>query len=177
MTADAKAGAVNYILTRKITPNVVKFGADGPAIEAAMKALGEQFKLAPIPATAYHGDANAGNFMVNNDGTVGVIDFDKMQWSLNKQGEGIDTGAADLARFGQSLETLHPGKLTTAEADALRAAFEKAYFDAMAGTGVTPAVLDAAKKMYAVETEIAAMNAGKYTPAQTAERIKAILGI
>ena len=172
MTPDAKAGAAKYIMDKKIEPHVADFAPDGDAIKVKMLALVEAFKLAPVPATAYHGDANAGNFMVAGE-TVNVIDVGTMKYSL-KNGVGADTGAADLARFEQSLETLHPGKLSAVEADHLKAAFEQAYFAAI---GIPAADLQAAKILYAVEVEIAAMRAGKYTKEQSRDRIKALLGI
>jgi len=174
MSPEAKAKAAKYIIDRKIEPHMADFGADGPAIMAKMLELIERFKAAPVPATAYHGDANAGNFMVDGD-QVNVIDVGAMQYSL-KDGKGVDTGAADLARFEQSLETLHPGKLTPAEVKRLREAFEAAYF---AATKISPADLEAARIMYAVEVEIAVMRANpkKYDTPTSIARIKALLGI
>jgi hypothetical protein len=88
-----------------------------------------------VPATAYHGDANAGNFFVHDYNQVsgsykdlGLIDVGSMVWSVDKQTrKGIKTGAADVARLLGSLETLLPGKLTSAELYVLRDSFIRQY--------------------------------------------------
>jgi hypothetical protein len=138
------------------------------------------FYEAPLPASAYHGDANIGNFVVSTEGTgaaakttVGVIDVGSMKWSVTAAGDGNKTGAADVARFLGSFETMFPGKLTGAEMARLRTAFERAYF---ADVPAAQADFEAAIKLYGVELEIAALNKGA-PPAEVIGRIKTILGL
>ena len=98
----------------------------------------DDFMSAEVPATVYHGDANAGNFALsgNNNSDLTVFDVDKVQWSVPDGAldrptgavDGTKTGAADVARFLNSLETLAPGKLTPGDLRDLRSAFNDAYF-------------------------------------------------
>jgi hypothetical protein len=69
---------------------------------------------------------------------------------------------------------LHPGKLTADEAKRLREAFEAAYY---AATGINKVDLEAARILYAIETEFAAFRGGMYDKDQMTARIKALLGI
>jgi hypothetical protein len=106
----------------------VKARVEGPILNA--------FLAAKVPATAYHGDANAGNFVMNTDKTkpVDVIDVGAMSFSVNDAGRGTKTGAADVARFLGSLETLQPGALAPDELGTLRTAFLKTYFKTSSNT-------------------------------------------
>jgi hypothetical protein len=98
----------------------------------------QDFLSAEVPATAYHGDANAGNFALsgNDNSKLSMFDVDKMQYSLpdhalegNLAGvKGNKTGAADVARFLNSLETLAPGKLRPQDLQALEQSFKRTYF-------------------------------------------------
>jgi hypothetical protein len=118
------------------------------------------FENAPVPASAYHGDANAGNFILDGD-RVQVIDVGYMRWSHGQGSNvGTATGANDLARFVTSLETLHPGRLTDEEVGRVRVAFYARYFQAFNAHGhnLQAADMTAAIRIYRVETEIAAYN-------------------
>lgn len=104
----------------------------------AERKMYDEFIASEVPATAYHGDANAGNFALsgNNNSDLTMFDVDNMKWSVPKgafEGDlanvkGTKTGAADVARFLNSLETLAPGKLRADELNALRQEFKDAYF-------------------------------------------------
>src|SRR5262249_4495375 len=41
-----------------------------------------KYVASKVPATAYHGDANTGNFMVDGQGKVSTIDLDTMKYSF-----------------------------------------------------------------------------------------------
>jgi hypothetical protein len=154
----------------------VKAQLEGPMLRA--------FLDTEVPATAYHGDANAGNFFVNDYNEVtgsykelGLIDVGSMVWSVDKHtGKGIKTGAADVARLLGSLETLCPGQLTPAELQALRSDFMKTYSKQYRGEArhdLDLAKYEQAAKWYRIELEVAVIK----SDARAKVRIQKILGL
>jgi hypothetical protein len=153
----------------------VKAVLEGPVLQA--------FLDADVPATAYHGDANAGNFIVHDYTAsagykdLGVIDVGSMTWSVDKStGRGTKTGAADTARLLGSLETLHPGYLTSAEVRYLRGEFMKTYAaqyraDARRELGLVS--YEQAEKWYRLEMEVAVLK----SDARAKPRIMQLLGL
>jgi hypothetical protein len=142
MSREAKLSDANHLLDKNFRTgqDVAKVKAAlGEADFARVKAALEgpvlhSFLEADVPATAYHGDANAGNFIVHDFDSrtgykdLGVVDVGSMKWSVDDNtGKGIKTGAADVARLLGSLETLHPGKLTSGEVRVLREEFMGKY--------------------------------------------------
>lgn len=134
----------------------VKAALEGPMLRA--------FLDADVPATAYHGDANAGNFIVNDYNSetgfkeLGVIDVSAMRWSVDMQtGKGTKTGAADVARLLGSLETLRPGELTTTELGTLRSEFMRAYsgqYAKQTGRAANTRAYGQAVNWYRIEMEV-----------------------
>jgi hypothetical protein len=182
--------AVADIRDRKLVGIQAELAPDYAAIRAAFLLCITGFENAVVPATAYHGDANAGNF-IHNGGQVRIIDVGAMQWS-HAAGVGNSTGANDLARFTTSLETLHPGALDAGEVTQIRNAFLARYYLRCAhhGLAANAANQDDAIKIFKVETEIAVMRGAitKLGPApaphllaaaQNAgrDRIKGVLGL
>ena len=125
-----KLSDANYFLSKNFrdgsnvaTVQSILGNDDFARVKAKLEgSLLDAFLAAKVPATAYHGDANTGNFILDGYGPnpknskeskfkkLGVIDVGSMQWSMSG-GKGIKTGAADTARFLGSLETLLPGAL------------------------------------------------------------------
>jgi len=144
MTAQAKKDDADYFIKKAFTTNGDKvrrvLGDDFDHVEIKAKGtMYDEFMAAEVPATVYHGDANAGNFALsgNNNSELTMFDVDKVQWSVSpgtldgpQSGKitGTRTGAADIARFLSSLETLAPGKLRPDELLALREKFKEVYF-------------------------------------------------
>ena len=134
----------------------VKQTVEGPMLDA--------FLAAKVPRSAYHGDANAGNFLVDKYddkketfGDLAVIDVKSMAHSLEPGStRGIKTGAADVARFLISLETLAPGVLSATDLHELRGAFLKMYFAEykVGGRPVDRAAYGVAERWYQLELEI-----------------------
>ncbi len=136
----------------------IKRAAEGPVLDA--------FLDARVPRSAYHGDANAGNFLVDGFDEkkqrftdLGVVDVKSMQWSLEGESlSGTKTGAADVARFLASLETLDPGKLRPSELTKLRTHFLATYYKnyqvGVKRTSVDPASYEAAERWYRLELEL-----------------------
>jgi hypothetical protein len=131
---------------------------DYAQILAAFNQAVTRYENAPVPATAYHGDANAGNFILDAEDSVHVIDVGYMQWS-HQGNVGTSTGANDLARFITSLETLKPGALDGGEVAQIRGVFTTAYYEQcrLRGLAVDANNMADAIKIYRVETEIAVM--------------------
>jgi hypothetical protein len=187
MTKEAKLSDANYFLDKSFRDggeDVAKVKSilgdtDFARVKAQLEGpLLEAFLAAKVPATAYHGDANTGNFFLDEykpnpkkrgEGTfekVSVIDVGSMQWSLEAPGKAGDgttngnkTGAADVARFLGSLETLTPGALAPREIAEIRREFEKVYYNSFARNHH---VLDrtnyaAAEKWYRIEIQVTAM--------------------
>jgi hypothetical protein len=155
MSEKAKESDADYMLEKNFDDKgrntaAVKrgLGADLDAVKAAVTKLRDKFVKAKVPATAYLGDANAGNFVVGkHDATKGyqdlrLIDVAPMRWGMDPKdpkvadandprwqpGEkGKATGAADLSRFLGSLETM--GSLKPAEIDHLRDVFMRTYVE------------------------------------------------
>ncbi|HEY0992269.1 MAG TPA: phosphotransferase, partial [Kofleriaceae bacterium] len=181
MDPAARASDAGYVRGKLTNPDTQgRLGPDADDIVAAFDAQVVQFMADPVPRGAYHGDANAGNFMIDGDG-VDVSDVGTMQWSLDRTVPGLvgnRTGIADVARFRESLETLAPGALHPDELAHLRATFDDAY---AAATGVDPGHIRAARRIYAVEAPLAVL---RYNTARdpaidrrVVANIKAILGL
>ena len=130
----------------------------------------------PVPATAYHGDANAGNFIVDSDSKLHVIDVGTMKYSLDAQGKGNDTGAADLGRFVESVEVAAEGRLSPADIQRIQHSFLAEYF---ASTKLSPADFYAGIKLFRVELEIAVINHATTQEERNASvnRIGSLLGV
>jgi hypothetical protein len=146
----------------------------------------QDFLSADVPATAYHGDANAGNFTLsgNNNSDLTMFDVDKVQYSLSDHAlegnlagvKGNKTGAADVARFLNSLETLAPGKLRADELQELEMAFKDRYFKKYrVGSdehGVSRTEYEKAERWYELEMELAIV----VTDPAAKERILRLVG-
>lgn len=190
MTNEAKLNDANYMLDKNVRGGSdvaqvraslgdrdferVKARLEGPELES--------FLAAKVPATAYHGDANAGNFLVGggyNDETgykeLAVIDVAQMRWSLDEKHKGTKTGAADVARFLESLETVAPGTLSETELQRMRDAFMKRYLKFLAekGHGVDRAQFDQAERWYRIEMELAVIK----SDATAKPRLLQLLGL
>jgi hypothetical protein len=127
-------------------------------LREALQAKIDKYMAAKVPATANLGDANTGNFIIGPDGKVKVIDVGTMKWSVDGKGQGQGTGAADVARFLESLQSKRPGALTPEEVAQLTTAFNQAYFAEMHGK-VSPADLDAATTIYRAQLEMSIIRA------------------
>lgn len=184
--------AVASIRDVKLPGLQVELAPDYAAIHAAFLLAITGFENAAVPATAYHGDANAGNFILDED-HVRIIDVGAMRWSHDGAGPaGNSTGANDLARFTTSLETLRPGALAANEVAQIRAAFLQRYYQqcGVRNLAVNAGNMRDAIKIFKVETEIAVMRGAiaKLGPAPAAhlltaarnagrDRIKGVLGL
>jgi hypothetical protein len=165
-------------------------GADFDRVKAAIDGnLRTKFYDAQVPATANLGDANAGNFMVSkHDAARGyqdleVIDVGAAKWSFDGNptvgAKGKGTGAADLARFLGSLETMFPGNLRPHEVQALRDKFMWAYL-AQYKTGKSPGFQSNyadAEKWYRIELELTVLADPSGNQAATKKRIMTMLGL
>ncbi len=184
MTKEAKLSDANYMLDRSF-----RAGADVAAVRAA---LGERdfdsvkeklegpmlqaFLDAKVPATNYHGDANAGNFILSGtdeDGRfaeVAVIDLDKMRYSIEEGTQAATrTGAADVARFLGSLETLQPGALSPVEVTVLRKAFSRQYsaqYLVTAGHDLDTSQYAKAESWYRAELEVGRLKSDAHAKAR-----------
>jgi hypothetical protein len=159
-TMEQKTSESDYTL-RKLEGIRAQIGeAHYARIRAALEVQVAAYKAAKVPATAYHGDANTGNFIVGPDGKLRMIDVGSMQWSLDGAGKPKGTGAADVARFLESLESKRPGSLTPEEVAQLTKLFNDTYFHEMHGK-VTPADLDAATAMYRAQLEISIVKSAR----------------
>jgi hypothetical protein len=100
-----------------------------------------------------------------------------MTWSVDKHtGKGIKTGAADIARLLGSLETLYPGKLTTAELSDLRKDFMRTYsshYRADARRELSLGSYDQAERWYRLELEVAVLK----SDSRAKPRIIQLLGL
>jgi hypothetical protein len=152
-TLEQKTSETNYTL-QKLEGIRARIGENHFArIRAALELQIAAYKAAKVPATAYHGDANTGNFIVGPDGKLRLLDVGSMQWSVDSAGKPKGTGAADVARFLESLQSKRPGALTPEEIAQFTKRFNDTYFHEMQGK-VTPADLEAATAMYRAQLEI-----------------------
>ncbi|MFT3697350.1 MAG: DUF4157 domain-containing protein [Kofleriaceae bacterium] len=162
MTLEAKHADVDYVLEQSFKEG----GRDAAATRIALgedyervAALIEKNVVAPffdasVAATAYHGDANLGNFIVDKK-TVSVIDVESMRWSIDDKGHGTKSGAADVARITEALAMT---KLSPQEVRMLTSAFTDAYLKNPAvplGAGFV-----AARRWYAVQFELSILAKG-----------------
>lgn len=151
-------------------------------IKALLDAAVAKYIASDVPATGYHGDANVGNFIIGNDGKLSTIDIGNMQYSF-KDGKPVGTGAADIARFLESLESKRPGALTPEEVKELTTLFNETYF--AQNKSASPADLEAATLLYRAELEMAviksaspdATSAADTTAVGAIGRLDALFGI
>jgi hypothetical protein len=109
-----------------------------------------------------------------------MFDVGSMKWSValdaNKQIpkdadgvpqlEGRSTGANDVGRMLESVESMTGGALTQGEIGDLHDAYAQAYRDTyveLTGTVIEDQDLSAATKLYRIETELAALGNGDKT--------------
>lgn len=154
MSRTAKESEADNLIRKMIKIEPLVEPAVYEAIRAQVIDRISRFYNADIPESAYHGDANIGNFAVGPGGKVTTFDVGTMKWSLDASGKPIATGAADVARFAVSLTSDHPGMLTPAELAAVRAEFARAYF---AATGTTHDGLLPAVRFYQIDMELGIM--------------------
>jgi predicted unusual protein kinase regulating ubiquinone biosynthesis (AarF/ABC1/UbiB family) len=181
MDPTARAAEARHIRSKLTNPDTHgRLGPDADDIVAAFDVQVAQFMADPVPRGAHHGDANAGNFMIDGD-NVDAIDVGSMDESLDHSKPGLvgtRTGIADVARVRESLDTLAPGALQPDELAQLRAAFDDAY---LAATGIDAAHIQAARRIYAVETQLAVIRFNRdRDPAidrRAVDSIKTILGL
>jgi hypothetical protein len=104
------------------------FGDTYDLVKTRAAALKARLAGVKLPATAYLGDTNAGNFAIDSDSNVGFFDVNSMAYSRNKTTGRFDkSGAADFARILGSLETMYPGRLSDAEVKGVCDAFFDEY--------------------------------------------------
>lgn len=133
MTSAAKAGEIQRLLeVLASAPVRAALGEDHAEVMRALrKTVFPKFEAAELVATAYHGGAEVESFFVGGgyDKDKGFADLATYNVSESrnsfKDGEGIATGIADLARFTDSLESL-PG-MAKGEIRELKRAFFDAY--------------------------------------------------
>jgi aminoglycoside phosphotransferase len=180
-------GDANYMVEKNFhsdrdRPIRAALGDDFERVRAAVdvgSSAYESFVTANLPASVYHGDANAGNFIISGSGAkteVGMIDVGAMQYSM-KDNKRVGTGAADVARLLESLETMQTGKLTPAELTDLRDSFEKSYvaeFARQTHESLDQRSFDAARRWYTVELELTVLRGGDPT---AKGRILRLLGL
>jgi len=150
--------------------------------KALLDAAAAKYIASDVPATGYHGDANVGNFIIGKDGKLTTIDIGNMQYSF-KDGKPVGTGAADIARFLESLQSKRPGALTPEEVKNLTNHFNETYFSK--NKSATPADLEAATMLYRAELEMAVIDAASPERASVEDttfvgalgRLDALLGI
>jgi len=154
--------------------------ADRDAVVARLDLRIQEMGAANLPASAYHGDANAGNFIVDG-GNVNVIDVGNMRWS-HAGADGNKTGINDVAKYLGSLETLHPAaanRLQPAELAQIAAAFVPAYLLEFnqGGRNVTQADLTPGIAVFKVEQLIAAFHGHTIDGPTFRNRVKGVLGL
>ncbi len=140
-----------------------------------------EFVRARVPATLYHGDANAGNFILDADLNVRLIDVgnlgrSQVEAGQPRAGQPKETGANDVARFLESLESLRPGALTPPEIQELTHTFNESYF-AHATYGVTEADFRAATQLCRLELEFIIVGKDPAHRVDALGRIHRILGM
>jgi hypothetical protein len=98
------------------------------AMTAQLKDISKQFEGAKLKATVAHGDAHVGNFAARKDGSVSMIDSETLYRSVGDQGQGIATGASDVGRYIESIETQGRALgMSPTEIMKVQRAFEEAY--------------------------------------------------
>jgi hypothetical protein len=191
MTREAKLDDANQLLDKNfrdggdhvLQVKAVLGEADFRRVKNMMEGpMLRSFLDADVPATAYHGDANAGNFIVHDyaEGQgykeLGVIDVGSMKYSIGETGKATKTGAADVARLLGSIETMYPGKLTPVELAEQRERFMETYmanYRAVARRDLNLKKYRQAERWYRLSFEMMALKSDSSAKA----RILQILGL
>lgn len=137
----SKKDAINAVPSQPGPTNMEK-------LQGYIKELGKAYLEARLRASVTHSDANAGNFIFRPEDAVdaapmllSVIDVATMEQSIDRNKQGMKTGAADVGRFLQSLLTGNPGKIEPALFAELQESFWRGYRPdpAVAAPPVVPA--------------------------------------
>ena len=183
MTREAKQKEIDRVMHDLDNATSTLGAARVARIRAALGLAREAFLAAELPATAAHGEADAGNFLVHGwdekDKTfrdLGMIDVESMRETLVGgkgawQQRGTGTAAADIGRFLESLEAMAPGKLTDGERTDLHDAFVDQYFKA---TPSRAQPVERALDWFRIGAELVAVKNGD---ASAASRIDRLLGL
>jgi hypothetical protein len=172
MSDAAKRSESTYLVGTKLERARPYLGDHYASVKAKIdQDVVPDFKRAAVPASNNLGDANAGNFIVDPSGKISLIDVGLMSWSLDSKQRGTGTGAADMARFVESLGTLHPGALTDAELVSLRVEFEAVYAE---HSGVDMADFKLAERYYQVDMYLGII---RDDPDRILPRLLAVLGL
>jgi Ser/Thr protein kinase RdoA (MazF antagonist) len=176
VAAAQKQSEVDYILGKLERQRSAFQAEEFARIESTLRnKIVPGYVQSSLPATAYHGDANIGNFMVDGS-NVRVIDVGSMKHSLDGNNRGKSTGAADVGRFMQSLEASAGGHMTGAEIKDVQDHFLAAY---VAASKVPRGELGDAMTLFRAELEIAAIQFAKSAKEKQAAvvRLGALLGL
>lgn len=124
--------------------------ADLDAVSPVIGSLMDQFAIANVAASYAHGDAHAGNFSVEKNGKVSVIDSETLFRSVGETGLATAPSASDVGRFAESLRTFgSESGLTSEEIVQLQTAFLASYKEQYQSYGHGPSSgFDVATKFY-----------------------------
>ncbi|HEU0032037.1 MAG TPA: hypothetical protein VFQ53_15495 [Kofleriaceae bacterium] len=157
--ATHKQNEAKFIMTKfgmVRSKNDSKHFTTGETLDRIERTLWDQiipkFVASPLPATAYHGDAHAGNVVVDEQLNARPIDLTAMKWSLDGENQGKQTGAVDVGQFIARLHEKSEGALDGAEIQRLEHAFLDEYFR---HSTVAEADMRAGMVLYAVESQFA----------------------
>lgn len=130
MAKDVKQGHEKGLyeahLKAAVKRNRFNEGEPEAVVEAFDQLLKENVVDQKLRKSMTHGDANAGNFIVNDE-QASIIDVNTGEQSLGPSGDPKKTGASDTGRFLESLRTAYPGALTEEELTGLDKKFHAAY--------------------------------------------------
>lgn len=135
------------------------------ALYADMKKMisetGARFKGTDLMGSVTHGDAHPGNFFIDKDGRITVIDMGDIAWSLDGKGQGAKSPALDAGRFVDFMRQSNKnGKidLSPSEIAAIESAFMDSYKKSM---GVSSNALQSHLDFVKLRTQIAGLNSAK----------------
>ena len=130
-------------------------------LKSKLEASGGEFAKGSSQGTVIHGDAHPGNFFVDKNGKVSLIDVETAMESLNAAERGTASAASDVGRFVESIRINNKAKgldLTQAEIASLETAFTKAY---MRETGVNPKQFASQIEFYRAKMEVTVLKFAK----------------
>lgn len=164
VSSEYKAAEVKKLRARwdKIATSKQVPAQDLKTLSPAIESLVDQFATAEVDASYAHGDAHAGNFSVESEGTgaVTVIDSETLFKSVGESGAPAAPNASDVGRFVESLRTMGTDTgLTPHEIAELQTLFLASYKENYKTYGGRPATgFDVATKFYQANLDTIVLN-------------------
>ena len=128
VSAAAKEDEIKWLKDKWTRASAKMSPKERAAIAPVLEQLYADFRAADLDASLAHGDGHAGNFAVQKNGKVSVIDTETLYRSVGDDSKGTASGTTDVGRFMESIRTFGAeANLSPAEIAKLQGEFMATY--------------------------------------------------